>query len=834
MRAGLSLTLALAPVLLSLGFEHLSVTDRAIGEAGFTVVAYNGLRIALAAVLLACCTVAGALLRRAFFRGHSRIPSLASQLICDFAMGATFLALALIVLGFAGLLYRATAWAIASPLLAAIPFLWRMPSASPKQGLVIWILALANMAAALFLLVYRALFPSEIDGDVWEHYLHYFHEVTQRAHGLWPNDLWYHFYLSKGAVLQIFAVLLADAMAPQIVSWCFAIVSAAVAFELTRSLTRRLEWGLLASLAVLEAASIFDAAPNFLKHHMVLAGLMALLAWCVVQRLAEPETPNRPVAAAGALVAFFMAFYLPVAGAVLVSGLLAAALAALLVRRGAGAIRSMAIFGAAASVGILAVLSINYLVTGLALDSPVGLFWRLADKERFGRLWSPLVVEYWFLGTGAVESASPSLFETMLPKLGWLREILRLHYLPPLGWLVALAIAMYAVRAISRRRWLQGEPGRAGAAGLIVLVAFSIGTLALANAFPGSNSVYRFYAFALVLVLIAGTAVTGVLFELAALAPVVRSLFVLTCAIAMSVVLLGHASKDRVKLVSDYALGKLPTRQVLTLNDTYSGLPGGFADFEAAKRAAPRGRILYMGYSPSPGYLLPPPPLLSEPSYAFGNRYGEILYGPADEARAALQAQDINYFLINMRSRLFLGIPYSELFDASNIAQRLGLHWSRNEFYMLTWKSSATRPLPPEFIAMLEFKQRSVFARLKAELGPRFEESVRSSPGTLTDRSALKILERYLLGKLKTDEARSFVRAFVSGNAGRPGSLVSRGDSAARAAEKVSLTLRDFAAARWGEPIAMDMWNLRLSEDIQSQDFGWLYERNRSRYTGAR
>jgi hypothetical protein len=47
--------------------------------------------------------------------------------------------------------------------------------------------------------------------------------------------------------------------------------------------------------------------------------------------------------------------------------------------------------------------------------------------------------------------------------------------------------------------------------------------------------------------------------------------------------------------------------------------------------------------------------------------------------------------LMNMRTRLFLGIPYSPLFEARNISQRLGLRWRRGEFYLLTWREDAAR-----------------------------------------------------------------------------------------------------------------------------------------------
>jgi hypothetical protein len=84
-------------------------------------------------------------------------------------------------------------------------------------------------------------------------------------------------------------------------------------------------------------------------------------------------------------------------------------------------------------------------------------------------------------------------------------------------------------------------------------------------------------------------------------------------------------------------------------------------------------------------------------------------------------------------------------------------------------------------------------------------------------RAALAMLQRYANTRLRTPEARRFISGFVA-------------TESKRAPRKPGEALLEYAKAAWGEQIATDIWNLRLSEDIQSQDFGWLYERNRARY----
>lgn len=827
--------LGAVPIAVSIGFEVLAVTGEGMERSGASIVAYSLLRFAVALVLLGCCLSAGLLLRHLALGERFEEEGAAPQLICSFALGASAIALAVFAAGFAGLLYRPAGWVIASPLIASLALFGGKgflriprPEWSWESG-ALTLLACVNVAAALFLLVYRALFPSEIDGDVWEHYLHYYYEATQRTHSLAPSELWYQFYLSKGATLQILATLLSDVLGAPLVSWCFIVLTAAIAYDLTKSLSGSRPWGLVASLCVLEAATLFNATPNLFKHHMVFGGLVAFVGWCVVRGLVERTgMPGRTAIAAAGLTAFYTSVYIPVGGAILVAALAAVAATMLLLRVDREHLWLVFWTGVCAAVGMLSVLALNYASTGLALDSPIGVFWRFVDLERFARFWDPLVLEYWFIGTGAVESAPLSLGSLLTPNFTWLMDVLRLRYLMAVAWLFWAAVAVGAVCSAMRRDLPRWRAARPAVIAILVLAAYTLGTLSLANVFPASDSVYRLYAFSFSLLIILMTACVAMVSRPALQHPALRVALPVGAAVAISFTFLKEVPAARANLVLAYASGAMSMRDVLTLNDRYSDLPGGFGNFLAAKKAVPEGRILYMGYSPSPGYLLPLPPLLSEPSYSFGSGYGRILYGDAVDAQRLLKAQDVDYFLINMRSRLFLGIPYSELFQASRIPERLGLHWQSGEFYLLTWKEKAAQPLPESFVAMLDLKQRSMFAKARAQLGPRLEKEAAARPAGLSGREALQILEAYLLSELRSEPGRRFASAFSADTAARLGD---GRESAARHAERLLGMLRAFAARAWGEPIASDMWNLRLSEDIQSQDFGWLYDKNRSRYS---
>src|SRR5262245_25189783 len=86
-------------------------------------------------------------------------------------------------------------------------------------GVLTWLIAALAAGAFAMLLLVKGLFP---DGgpDYFTHY-HYYYETVLARGGLWPNEVWYHYYYSKGAGLFFLAMLLTDPLAPQLVATAF-------------------------------------------------------------------------------------------------------------------------------------------------------------------------------------------------------------------------------------------------------------------------------------------------------------------------------------------------------------------------------------------------------------------------------------------------------------------------------------------------------------------------------------------------------------------------------------------------------------------------------------
>ena len=206
------------------------------------------------------------------------------------------------ILGFLNVYSFITAIIITAPFVALAPFLlsdvitnvkvqfYRILKTSPLAVRLTYIVLLISMVIIAFvLLLHKGIFPGELDSDVWMHYLHYYKEVSTNG-GIWPNDIWYHFYISKGAGLFFLAILLTDVMSPPIVSWCFVILSAIIVYDLLREHINYPLWPLLGALLVLLSLSAVtnqyvsdNTTSSFVKHHIVLMGFIAFALWCAIR-----------------------------------------------------------------------------------------------------------------------------------------------------------------------------------------------------------------------------------------------------------------------------------------------------------------------------------------------------------------------------------------------------------------------------------------------------------------------------------------------------------------------------------------------------------------------
>ncbi len=135
------------------------------------------------------------------------------------------------------------------------------------------------------LVAFKGLYPGG-GGDYYTHYFPYFRHVLL-SHGLWPNDVWYHFFVSKGATITITSMLLTDPLAPEMVTYLYFLVGTMAVWSLLRRWANNRiipGLGMAACLGALlwTPNRMFGEWGLFQKHHEFTASLLLSLVWLVV------------------------------------------------------------------------------------------------------------------------------------------------------------------------------------------------------------------------------------------------------------------------------------------------------------------------------------------------------------------------------------------------------------------------------------------------------------------------------------------------------------------------------------------------------------------------
>ena len=157
---------------------------------------------------------------------------------------------------------------------------------------------------AAWLLLRRGLFPGG-SGDYYTHYFYYYLEVLKN-HGLAPNDVWYHYYYSKGSGLAFLGMLLTDPEAPALTTFPCVIFAAVAIATLAARMAPGSLWPAAGALIYLLYYLLnFNGIGEgeFQKDHEEVAALVVLTAWALCMERCAPPRPFRVMAASSAIAA---------------------------------------------------------------------------------------------------------------------------------------------------------------------------------------------------------------------------------------------------------------------------------------------------------------------------------------------------------------------------------------------------------------------------------------------------------------------------------------------------------------------------------------------------
>jgi hypothetical protein len=702
-----------------LWFDRVDFYNRHFFDTGAIVFADNVVRIVFVGIFSWLIYASGAAVVALVTTPGERAALFpAERAVLGFGIGVGIWHVAMLILGVLGLYYQAVMVALCLVILVASARHFGRVAVAGCRALADRFTALRRRRAspqevgsiliavvAAWLLLRRGLFPGG-SGDYYTHYFYYYLEVLKN-HGLAPNDVWYHYYYSKGSGLAFLGMLLTDPEAPALTTFPCVIFAAVAIATLAARMAPGSLWPAAGALIYLlyYLLSFSDiGGSEFQKDHEEIAALVVLTAWALCMERCAPPRPFRVMAAASAIAAAIVTQAVGVLLSVFVGLLCAWSI----VRRRWREMWAYGAVAAAIAAVVLAVFVLSYVQTGMASDQPLDLMLRFADVGRLDR-WGviPQVIAVAWIRDN---------YLALVPPFGWgvvkqLFQFMRLRGLWPflIGPFIAAIVIYVMDRFAYWKRPRLSDPSEASFAGA---TAARLAALLL---------------FFLVVALLVGRAQSISFERLSTFFVPLLVLFAISCgawllngklqtrgdpwtwtvlpAVLLVAVLGAWQGKDhwsrRLPEETANALRFFSGR--FSLADAYAHADSGYAfgainpDALKAARQVPYGTPIWSTNVDS--YCMVPGCLIEDViSFKMSGRLDEILGGDPELAKQRLQEAGLNYFLFMKDYRIIDLLPFSRLFAPETIGRYLGVKWSDGSTFLLTWIGPDTTPIGPDFL----------------------------------------------------------------------------------------------------------------------------------------
>jgi hypothetical protein len=558
----------------------------------------------------------------------------------------------------------------------------------------------------MWVLLVRGLYPGG-GGDYYTHYFYYYVEVLKN-HSLAPNDVWYHYYYSKGSGLAFLGMLLTDPEAPALTTYPLVVCAATAMATFAMRLAPRSSWP-LAGVLVYLLFYILALPPGtgegeFQKDHEEVTALVVLFAWALCMECRGPLRPFRVMAAASAIA---VAIITQSVGVLL--GIFAGLLCAWsIAQRRWSDMRGYALITAAIAGTVLAVFVLSYLQTGLPSDQPFNPMLYFADFSRLDR-WG-VIPQVIFIAweRDNYESLMPPFGRETFKELG---QFMRLGTLWPFlaGPIVAAIIvrgmdAFAGGRLVLRPDASAVSFARAATAQLAALLSL-FAVIAILVGRTQSVSFARLSTFFIPLIVMFGVAAS--VWALTWRTGHRRDSLtwqILPIVLLLAVILEWQASLHwtrRVPAETANALRLLSGRFSMAEASAHASSSYAFGSINpgalAAARQLPSGTPIWSTNVDS--YCMVPDCLIeSAVSFKMSGRLDEILGGDPDLAKRLLQEAGLNYFLFMKDYRMIDLLPFSKLFAPDTIGRYLGVKWTDGSTFLLTWIGPDTTPIGSDFL----------------------------------------------------------------------------------------------------------------------------------------
>ena len=741
-------------------FAGLDLYHSGFDTRGLAVLLYNGLRVIFVVYLFWVLYATGDLLLSALSTGRYRGRPILDRLALGFFSGVGIWQIVLLGLGLANLLHRNLVIVLTLVVLVlSLPSFVSTVCRSPISGwrpfnFPAWmretgpILLAAFVASMVLLTTVKGLYPAG-GHDYYTHYFHYYRDVVESG-GVWPNNIWYHYYYSKGAGLFFLGMLLTDPLAPQLVTLCMFAGGGISMAAFMSHIGISAKWR-VAFLTLVFAAYVYTPGPrenmlhggwgDFEKLHEPQTMLAAFLIYALYRLMSREDARDSSYRIAAMLaVAAAVILTPPTAVFYVLAISLLCGFAWIKGQENAASGYASVLFVCLASTGGL--LALNYFVTGFPSDQGMKFFWKFAYFEKVQQ-WGVLphfIVIYDLLISNSGDD---------LPVFGWktLRFLMLSFRLDLFGAAILLCVPWFALRMM-RGQAPDFDGERCRAAFTVLLCFIGVGCLtALLFGRGQAISFYRFSSFLIpiTICLVATTWAYALplskLKEGRIVAAMPLAMVVICALIALIGVYDFRKATDVARQAALFSIGGHSIGSAYATQTSWPGrLPWG-GIYPAARTAhgmLPPGERLWSlnihAYCMAPDCRVE-----SYQSYKLGADWNDTLFGTPAQSRLSLQAGNLNYFLISPDLAIPDPLALSPLLHPDVIAEHFGVLWMDGNTVLLTWKNRKTKELPAAWVE--KYRERVASSRLREYFPYDLLKSVLGSLDKSGDYNRMRTLD---------------------------------------------------------------------------------------------
>lgn len=506
------------------------------------------------------------------------------------------------------------------------------------------------VVAAIDVFLGKIVNPFHRDGDVWLHYLPYYLEVFHKQS--WgPGQLWYHFYCSKGAILQFLTLYFSggDIYSLRIFQYLFFLLSC---FFLLNQLPKKSQ-KIIFSVALMLVMLLLKASNTwgfFGKSHEVVFAcilvIMGSLAGLGAQKNIK-ENCFLIIAFSGMIGLLTPPLSVPLFCSLVTLSFLTSS-------KIMGLKRTLQIAAFFVAIQFIGQIVYNQWTTGLMMETPIRLAWALSNPQRIYDFFDPYLVQYLILGSsrGVGTVSLSNLFFSLGSVFNLLKITDLIKVCGPALLVFIVVVTPYYLKSFLKSR-IKCFPA---VTFLIILIFFTSTFGLLAGQATSLGRILSFASLGISLF-----ASTGLIFFLT------KTTFYNRSGIKLLPVILVYFVFLHFAINTDLSFGS-------KISDVFRWLSGKKLSWELSKRINPAAtswmklknmlppsdKIFCLTIISGPENVTQNNYVKSEVSHSFGPDWSKMVFGTYDESISVLKKYNIRYIVVEKYAYLFGAFPFSD------------------------------------------------------------------------------------------------------------------------------------------------------------------------------